>query len=131
MRAWGRCLPGAVASTVVSEAWLSAAMTDAIPEDEDGLVLEVADLEAPMLGARVALSVEDLMEQLTTARPAHLSTVRSASGDAVEGDGLRAIAPVGAARRAPRERWRNKARTRSRDTCTDPLRSCIRCASSP
>ncbi|CAK0878757.1 unnamed protein product, partial [Prorocentrum cordatum] len=73
-------------------AWLRAAMEAIIPpEDGEGIVLEVANWEAPLLGACEALGVASEDGRLTTARPAKLQTVRQARSarDAAAGDGLR------------------------------------------
>ena len=72
--------------------WLRAAMQALIPpEDGEGIVLEVADWDAPLLGACEALGVASENGQLTTAPPAMLLTVRNtrSAGDAAAGDGLR------------------------------------------
>ena len=71
--------------------WLSASIEKLIPpEDGEGLVFEIADWDAPLVGACQAMGVHVAHGQLTTARPAKLQTVRNASsGDAAVGDGLR------------------------------------------
>ncbi|CAE8701777.1 unnamed protein product [Polarella glacialis] len=83
-----------ILSLAARQKWLSAAMDKFIaPEDGEGMELEVVDWNAPLLGACEALGVSSVDGQLTTARPARLQTVRTASssaaGDAAAGDGLR------------------------------------------
>eukprot|EP00933_Yihiella_yeosuensis_P017743 TRINITY_DN14771_c0_g1_i3.p1 TRINITY_DN14771_c0_g1~~TRINITY_DN14771_c0_g1_i3.p1 ORF type:complete len:498 (-),score=93.07 TRINITY_DN14771_c0_g1_i3:42-1460(-) len=73
----------------VRQAVLAESIAFLIPADEDGLVLNVLDWSSPLVGACAALGIEDGTGALTNARPARLATVRNASQDSAEGDGLR------------------------------------------
>ena len=58
-------------------------MAGAIPEGDEGLVLDIADWRSPFLGACAALGIDDSTAAVDLAD----------GGDAAEGDGLRRIPP--------------------------------------